>query len=502
MSKDNNIRMAIQEIEPLQKKQEEQQPNETGEVSKSSFSQIKTQLLAVFSVSLISLVIGYSTAYTAPAQLSLERDFNLTAKGGEMSWISSFMPLGALAGGVIGGTMIDYFGRKWTFLLTNIFFLVAWLISFSAQTYIYLYVGRIITGIAVGITSLAVPVYTAEIIQPEVRGTLGLLPTAMGNIGILVCFLFGSFLEWRNLALIAVMLTVPFLIMIWFIPDTPKFLLSKGQHDQAKDALKWLRGNNTNIDTEFLDLQKIQKKSDDQNESMMIIFSASNLKPLGIVLGLMLFQQFSGINAILFYTTKIFKESVSSLDENVCTVIVGVVNFVSTFVATILIDKLGRKILLYISSVTMIVSLVVAGAYFYIKNVTDINVTPLGWLPLATFMMYVLGFSLGFGPIPWLMMGEILPAKIRGAGASISTAFNWACTFIVTKTFLLIMNAIGAHYTFWMYGVVVVGALIFSIFIVPETKGKSLAEIENKLGGHKDERKHFIDNLKTVSSVS
>lgn len=411
------------------------------------------------------------------------------------------MPLGALLGGLFGGSLIEYLGRKWTILLTNIMFLTAWIITFFAQNYIYLYVGRSITGFSVGIASLTLPVYLAETIQPEVRGSLGLLPTALGNIGILISFALGTIFQWQYLALSGIVLSIPFLVMFWFICESPKFLVSKGRADEARSALQWLRGSATNIDKEFNELEKMQKESDDNNESVLVLFRLNNLKPLGIILGLMFFQQFSGINAVIFYTTKIFKESGSTLEETICTTIVGVVNFVSTFMAALLIDRLGRKVLLYISSVSMIISLTILGAYFYFKNVLNADVHAVGWLPLVSFVIYVLGFSLGFGPVPWLMMGEILPAKIRGPAASVSTAFNWACTFIVTKTFLLIIAAIGSHYTFWMFSVVVSLALVFSVIVVPETRGQSLADIERKMAGVEVRRVSSLANLKPTPSI-
>ncbi len=132
------------------------------------------------------------------------------------------------------------------------------------------------------------------------------------------------------------------------------------------------------------------------------LMKRSNLKPLTISLGLMFFQQLSGINAVIFYTVQIFQDAGSTIDENLCTIIVGVVNFMATFIATLLIDRLGRKILIYISNVAMITTLFVLGTFFYYKN-SGTNVDHLGWLPLASFVIYVVGFSLGMGPIPWLM---------------------------------------------------------------------------------------------------
>jgi facilitated trehalose transporter len=178
----------------------------------------------------------------------------------------------------------------------------------------------------------------------------------------------------------------------------------------------------------------------------------------------------------------LLQDAGSSIDSNLSTIVVGIVNFGSTFVATALIDRLGRKMLLYMSSVSMIVSLMTLGGFFYMKN-NDLDTASLGWLPLTSFVVYVIGFSLGFGPIPWLMMGEILPAKIRGSAASVATSFNWSCTFVVTKSFQDIMMIIGQQGTFWLFGLICIIGLIFVICCVPETSGRSLEEIERGLTG-------------------
>lgn len=505
MNLEDNLRMTIPEIEPLQNhKEKKEEIDDVPELPQSKKSQkvplgeIKMQLVTAIAVSWVSMIIGYCSAYTSPASDSLKTRFNIGDP--EISWITSLMPLGALGGGMLGGTFIESLGRKWTILLTDIFFFVAFLINYFAQTYIYMYVSRIVAGVCVGVLSLTLPVYLAETIQPEVRGTLGLLPTAFGNIGILLCYLFGTFYEWQALALVGVILSIPFVIVVWVIKETPRYLISKGKEDETEKALQWLRGPNTNIDKEFHELKKSQQENNDEDNSLKVLFSRKNLKLLGISLGLMGFQQFSGINAVIFYTTTIFKVSGSSVNESVSTTIVGVVNFVSTFIAAILIDRLGRKVLLYISAVSMILSLGVLGAYFFVKDSLGIDVSFLGFLPLASFIVYVLGFSLGFGPIPWLMMGEILPAKIRGQAASVATAFNWTCTFIVTKIFLLLAKAIGYYFTFWIFGGIVFLSLLFTIFFVPETRGQSLADIERKLAGVKVRRMSSVANLKPMPS--
>ena len=200
-------------------------------------------------------------------------------------------------------------------------------------------------------------------------------------------------------------------------------------------------------------------------------------------------KQLTGINAIIFYTVNIFQKATKSIDENLSTVIIGVVNFLSIFIATLLIDRLGRKILLYLSSVLMFTSLFLLGSFFYCKNQLELDeqlfrnyyelFSNFSYLPLVSCIIFILGFSLGFGPIPWLMMGEILPSKVRGNAASIVTTFNWSCTFIVTKTFTNIMDLISIHGAFWLFSLISFVAIFFVYKCVPETRGKSLEDIEN-----------------------
>lgn len=406
--------------------------------------------------------------------------------------------MAALVGGVIGGPLIENFGRKNTIFASSIPFIISWIIIATASNVSVIYVGRIIGGLCVGVGSLSFPVYLGEIIQAEVRGQLGLLPTAFGNIGILVCFVAGKYLDWSELAWLGAVLPVPFMVLMMMIPETPRWLVSRNRPQDARDALQWLRGNEADVDEEFNNIMKSYSDAE-QNATGSVfreLFKREHSKAILISLGLMFFQQMSGINAVIFYTVSIFKDAGSTIDENLSTIIVGIVNFGATFVATVLIERLGRKILLYISGALMVITLGTLGTFFYVRTLTD--VTDFGWVPLVSFVVYVIGFSLGFGPIPWLMMGEILPGRIRSTAASVATAFNWSCTFLVTKTFNDILESIGAHGTFWMFGAICVFAMVFTYIWVPETKGKTLEEIEKKLSG----RRSRADQLADIKKLS
>ncbi|XP_026731360.1 facilitated trehalose transporter Tret1-like isoform X1 [Trichoplusia ni] len=440
-----------------------------------------TQLLAAFAVSMGSLIVGFSSGYTSPALTTMNNDLAMTKE--EQTWVGGLMPLAALVGGIAGGPLIEIIGRRWTIMGMALPFFLGWILIATATNVLMVFAGRVFCGVCVGIVSLAFPVYLGETLQPEVRGALGLLPTAFGNTGILVSFFVGSYLDWSKLAFVGAALPVPFFLLMLLTPETPRWFVTKGRTEDAKKALQWLRGKNVNVDKEMKDLTRSQVESDRTGgNALRQLFTVKYMPAVLISLGLMLFQQLSGINAVIFYAASIFKMSGSTVDENLSSIIIGLVNFISTFIATAIIDRLGRKMLLYISSVSMITTLISLGAYFYVKD-SGVDVTAYGWLPLACLVIYVLGFSIGFGPIPWLMLGEILPSKIRGTAASLATGFNWTCTFIVTKTFHNIIDAIHMYGTVWLFAVICLVGLFFVIFFVPETRGKSLEEIERKLTG-------------------
>ncbi|XP_013191248.1 facilitated trehalose transporter Tret1 [Amyelois transitella] len=460
-----------------------------------------SQVLAAVAVSMGSMIIGFSSGYTSPALITMENSTALSITKEQASWVGSLMPLAALAGGVIGGPLVDYIGRRRTILFTAPPFFIGWILIGAATTVHMILAGRIICGLCVGVGSLAFPVYLGETIQPEVRGTLGLFPTAIGNVGILLSYLAGKYLDWSQLAYLGAALPIPFFVLMIMIPETPQWYVSRGLPEEARKSLQWLRGKNTKIDDEMSDIAMINAENEASDSGIRDLFNIKYLKSILISLGLMTFQQLSGINAVIFYTVTIFQMSGSALDENLSTIIVGVVNFLSTFVATALIDRTGRKVLLYISSVTITVTLIILGTFFYVQHDLKLDVSTLGWLPLTCLMVYLVGFSLAFGPIPWLMMGEILPAKIRGAAASICTAFNWLCTFTVTKTFINILDGIGPAGTFWLFGCICFVGLFFVVVCVPETRGKSLEQIENKMMGRETPRTRRMSSIANIKPL-
>lgn len=264
------------------------------------------------------------------------------------------------------------------------------------------YAGRSIQGFCVGLTTLTLPIYLGETIQPEVRGSLGLLPTTIGNIGILFCYILGSYIDWKILAAIGAALPLPFLAFMWFVPETPRWYISKGRYKEARESLQWLRGGKTNVSDEFLEIES-NYKNQSVGGGVRELMKMAYLRPLLISLGLMFFQQLSGINAVIFYTVSIFEKSGGSVDSNLSSIIIGLANFIATLGSNMVIDRVGRKVLLNISGFFMAVSLGALGVFFILQHLEH-DLEHVGWLPLATFIVYIVAFSIGYGPIPWLMV--------------------------------------------------------------------------------------------------
>lgn len=206
-----------------------------------------------------------------------------------------------------------------------------------------------------------------------------------------------------------------------------------------------------------------------------------SLRSAFIAIGLMFFQQMSGINAVIFYSNTIFKDSGSDLDPGVSTIIVGVIQVVATFVSSLVVDKLGRRLLLLFSIVVMGICLCGLGVFFYLLDANSDAIGSLGWLPITSLCLFMVAFSLGFGPVPWLMAGELFAPDIKGFLGAIAGTFNWLLAFVITKFFANFKEAMGNGPTFWLFMVFCAIGFVFVLLFVPETKGKSFQAIQDQI---------------------
>ncbi|KAK1792013.1 hypothetical protein P4O66_001796 [Electrophorus voltai] len=385
----------------------------------------------------------------------------------------SVVTIGAGLGGLLGGWVVERIGRKLTLMFCAMPFIFGFTIMIAAQNHWMLYVGRILTGLASGVTSLVVPLYISEMAHERVRGAVGSCVQLMVVTGIMGAYIAGLFQGWRWLAITCAIPPTVMLMFMCFMPETPRYLLTQGKRREAEEALRFLRGPHAPVEWECDRIEEASRE-EEGHFSLADLKDPGIYKPLGVGVMMMLLQQFTGINAIMFYAETIFEQA-HFKNSDIATVVVAATQVVFTAVAALIMDRAGRKVLLILSGVAMCVSEVVFGIYFKLSTMEHgnssllkalsgthgtVSETPpndLTWLALASMGVFITGFALGWGPTPWLVMSEIFPMRARGLGSAVCVLTNWTCAFIVTKTFQNLMmmkdiTVVETNYT--EYGVV------------------------------------------------
>lgn len=316
-----------------------------------------------------------------------------------------------------------------------------------------------------------------------VTGTLGSAFQLMLVLGILYTYILGAVVHYTLLPILCGVIYLIFLAAFFIAPESPLYLLKKDRRQQAEAALRTLRGPTYNI---YRELHSMEKDISDQNSNKVSFIRAVQKRAcilsLVICLGMMLFQQLSGINIVIFYSGSIFKDAGSTMDPAISTIIVGLSQVVSTVISAALIDRAGRKILLQFSGTVMAVCLGVLGYYFHLKT-SGSDVSTLGMIPLVSVVIYILVFAVGFGPIPWMISGEVMAPEIKATGTGLAVALNWTLAFAVTKAFQPLTAAVGPAVTYWIFAGICLASFFFVTFVVIETKGKSLSQVQDELSG-------------------
>ncbi|KEH20433.1 sugar porter (SP) family MFS transporter [Medicago truncatula] len=388
-----------------------------------------------------------------------------------------------MVGAIASGQIAEYVGRKGSLMIASIPNIIGWLAISFAKDSSFLFMGRLLEGFGVGIISYVVPVYIAEIAPENMRGSLGSVNQLSVTIGIMLAYLLGLFANWRVLAILGILPCTVLIPGLFFIPESPRWLAKMGMMEEFETSLQVLRGFDTDISVE---VHEIKKAVASNGKRATIRFADLQRKrywfPLSVGIGLLVLQQLSGINGVLFYSTSIFANAGIS-SSNAATVGLGAIQVIATGVATWLVDKSGRRVLLIISSSLMTASLLVVSIAFYLEGVVEKDsqyFSILGIISVVGLVVMVIGFSLGLGPIPWLIMSEILPVNIKGLAGSTATMANWLVAWIITMTANLLLTWSSGG-TFLIYTVVAAFTVVFTSLWVPETKGRTLEEIQFSL---------------------
>jgi sugar porter (SP) family MFS transporter len=442
------------------------------------------------------LLFGFATGAISGAIPFLQQYFLIDDH--VIETITTAVIVGAAIGAILGGRFTDLLGRKTVILISAVIFLVGAIWTGIAPSPVSLMFARLFLGIAIGVSSVAVPLYIAEIAPTNKRGALVSSYQLLITVGILVSYFSDLALAdetnaecWRMMFYVGGIPAAILLFGIFFLPETPRWLMQKGREKEGRSVLERIESADM-LEQELEHIRAEIEKSKDQ-AGWRELLQPWMRTPLLIAIIIMFFQQFVGINTVIYYSPKIFL--MAGFEGNIAaiwaSVAVGVVNVLATIISVYFVDRLGRRKLFFIGLTGIALSLVSLGLCFLFHQ----NLGEAGkWTSIVLMFLYIAFFAISIGPLGWLIVSEIFPQRVRGLGASIGSLSVWVFNAIVTFTFFKIVSAFTVKGTeiiiegenlgnpagaFFLYAVIALSALIWGFYYLPETKGVSLEDIEN-----------------------
>lgn len=439
------------------------------------------------------LLFGYDFVVIGGAKAFYERFFDISTSANLQAWAMSSALLGCIIGAIVSGFLSDKFGRKKPLMLSALLFTISALGTGWTNSYDAFIFYRILGGIGIGLASALSPVYIAEAAPSHLRGrfvslnqmtiVIGILSAQIINMliadkvpegasDLFIKLSWNGQIGWRWMFWAEVIPAASFFILVFFVPESPRWLVKAGKSDKAFPTLKRI-GGEAYARQEIINIQNTLNDVSEKVDFKAILSPKyKSILIIGVVLAV--FQQWCGINTVFNYADEIFTAAGYGVSDTLFNIVItGSVNLIFTFVAMFTVDRLGRKKLMLFGSMGLFVTYLILGSAFYFQ-IQGVAVLSLVVIAIAIF-------SMSLAPITWVILSEIFPNRIRGAAMALATFALWIACFILTYTFPLLNKSFGAAGTFWVYAGICLVGFIFILLKLPETKGKSLEEIENEL---------------------
>lgn len=426
-------------------------------------------------------LFGFDTGVVGSAEPYFAKSLGIGSFG--ESWVVGSLLLGAIAGAGISGWLADAISRKWTKFCGGCLFTLAAIGSALAPDVEILCIVRFVLGLAVGTASFVAPMYIAEQSPKSLRGGMTALNQVMITLGIFAAYLSdfalsGVSANWRWMFAVEAIPGAALAIAMLLVPHTPRWLAQRGRTEEAQGVLRRTRGGG-DVDAELKDIQDV---SGAERHTRLRALFGSRLRPFLLVgVTLAVLQQLVGINAVIYFGAPVLKFMGLTTGTAVYEAIsLGAVNFIAALGAALLLDRVGRRPMLIAGTAAMVVFLGALGWYFSTGTTFEHQQA---WIGLTCILGFLAGFEISLGPVFWLMISELYPLRVRSKAMAVATMCNWTFNFLVSYFFLTMTQDIGQDLTFWVFGFFALSALAFSVVRVPETRDRSLEEIEQELGG-------------------
>lgn len=412
----------------------------------------------------------------------------------QSSWMVAIIEIGNIITPIPASFLADHWGRRPSILLTGPLYFLSWMIVLAWPSIGALYFSRILQGLSMGIVFTVVPLYLSEIASPEIRGSISSLFHNSWYLGHLIEYCVGSILQYRAYTYVTASLPIIFLVLFYNQPESPYFLLMKKKEFEASNALSRLRGQQlSNSDNEELQSMVQSVNSEMKNKASWkdVVQTPADRQSLYIVIGLGVIRVLNGLIAVMAYSTQTFSKIHLTRIENSLvseiftpnniTILFGITLFISSFFVTLIADLSGRRVLLMCSCLGACVNLFLAGGYFYLSANTDINVSSYSWFPVVVIICFSLFITLGVGPVSVMYQSEMFLSNTRGIASSISAMNLTVNAFVILKFYQVIADNIGVYFVFWIFSLFCLLGSFWIYFTVPETRGKTFAQIRQDL---------------------